>query len=152
MCSSCTPRWGWLGSGALMSGISLEVWESFCTLKAAVLGAASPSWGRKSSWDLRKMLTDHQLHIYYMLSRNKYHSIVLFPVQHFTNLWVSRKNSSSSQVTMLLEIACGVWQVGLPFDPEVCFMYYIAWYGPKDQLVLSLLARDGFLGMSELCC
>lgn len=45
ICSSHTPRWGQLGSGALMSGIFLEVWESFCTLKAAELGAASSSWG-----------------------------------------------------------------------------------------------------------
>lgn len=137
----------------------IDVWHfpgglgKFLYLEGSSVRSSFPLLGGgKSSWNLRKMLTDHQLHIYYMHSRNKYHSIVLFPVQHFTSLWVSRKNSSSSQVTMLLEIACGVWQVGLPFDPEVCFMYYIAWYGPKDQLVLSLLARDDFLGMSELCC
>lgn len=81
-----------------------------------------PLLGGKLSWNLRKMLTGHQFYTYCMFSRNKYHSIVLFPVQHFANLWVSRKNFSSSQVTMLLEVACWVWQVGLPSDPEVWFV------------------------------
>lgn len=38
---------------------------------------------KKLLWNLRKMLKDNQLHIYFMFTRNKYHSVASFPCPAF---------------------------------------------------------------------